>query len=57
MGVLLYFVHDRSKGQEKTRRLVDQTLDLVCALFPIAPALAPMLGGQIATILAQAELL
>jgi AcrR family transcriptional regulator len=57
MGVLLYFVHDRSKGQMKTRRLVDQTLDMVCGLLPIAPELAPMFGGPIATILAEADLL
>jgi AcrR family transcriptional regulator len=57
MGVLLYFVHDRSKGQEKTRRLVDQALDMVCGLLPIAPELAPMFGGQVAAILKDAELL
>lgn len=57
MGVLLYFVHDRSKGQEKTRRLVDQSLDMVCALLPIAPELAPIFGGQIAAILRDASLL
>jgi hypothetical protein len=55
--VLLYFVHDRSKGQEKTRRLVDQALDMVCGLLPIAPELAPMFGGQVAAILKDAELL
>lgn len=57
MGVLLYFVHDRSKKQEKTRRLVDQSLDMVCGLLPIAPELAPMFGGQVAAILREAELL
>jgi hypothetical protein len=57
MGVLLYFVHDRSKGQQKTRRLVDQSLDLVCALLPIAPELAPVFGGQVAAILRDAELI
>ena len=57
MGVLLYFVHDRSKKQEKTRRLVDQALDMVCGLLPIAPELAPMIGGPIAAILKDAELL
>ena len=57
MGVLLYFVHDRSKKQEKTRRLVDQALDMVCGLLPIAPELAPMFGSSVATILKDAELL
>ena len=57
MGVLLYFVHDRSKKQEKTRKLVDQALDMVCGLLPLAPELAPVFGGQIAAILKDAELL
>lgn len=57
MGVLLYFVHDRSKKQEKTRRLVDQSLDMVCGLLPVAPELAPMFGGAVATILKDAGLL
>jgi len=57
MGVMLYFVHDRSKGQERTHRLVDQTLDMVCGLLPIAPELAPIFGGQIAEILRNAALL
>jgi AcrR family transcriptional regulator len=57
MGVLLYFVHDRSKKQEKTHRLVDQALDMVCGLLPIAPELAPIFGGQVAAILKDAELL
>jgi AcrR family transcriptional regulator len=57
MGVLLYFVHDRSKQQEKTRRLVDQALDMVCGLLPVAPELAPMFGGTLAAILKDADLL
>jgi AcrR family transcriptional regulator len=57
MGVLLYFVHDRSKGQMRTRHLIDQTLDMVCGLLPIAPELAPMFGGPVATILSEADLL
>jgi AcrR family transcriptional regulator len=57
MGVMLYFIHDRSKGQAKTRALVDRSLDLVCGLLPVAPELAPIFGGQIAHILAQADLL
>lgn len=57
MGVLLYFVHDRSKKQERTRRLVDQALDMVCGLLPIAPELAPMFGGTVAAILKDADLL
>ncbi len=57
MGVMLYFIHDRSPKQEKTRTLADRTLDLVAGLLPIAPDLAPVLGTQIASVLAEAGLL
>jgi AcrR family transcriptional regulator len=57
MGVMLYFIHDRSPKQEKTRALTDRTLDLVCGMLPMAPDLAPVLGAQIASVLAQADLL
>jgi AcrR family transcriptional regulator len=57
MGVMLYFIHDRSPKQERTRRLVDRTLDLVCGLLPVAPELAPVFGTQIASVLAEAGLL
>lgn len=56
MGVLLYFVHDTSPKQQKTRALVDQSLDLVAGLLPLAPALAPMFGDAIGSILAGAGL-
>lgn len=57
MGMLLYFVHDSSRGQHKTRALVDRSLDLVVGLLPVAPQLAPMFGDAIATILGDAGLL
>jgi AcrR family transcriptional regulator len=57
MGVILYFIHDRSRGQEKTRALVDRSLDLVAGLLPLAPQLGPMFGDAIATILSGAGLL
>ncbi len=57
MGMLLYFIRDTSPKQDKTRKLVDHSLDLVCGLLPVAPQLAPMFGGQIARILAEAGLL
>lgn len=57
MGVLLYFVHDTSRGQHKTRSMVDRSLDLVVGLLPVAPQLAPMFGDAIATILSDAGLL
>jgi AcrR family transcriptional regulator len=57
MGVMLYFIHDTSRGQQKTRALVDRTLDLVTGLLPIAPQLAPMFGDAIGSILTDAGLL
>ena len=57
MGVMLYFIHDASPKQHKTRALVDRTLDLVVGLLPLAPQLAPMFGAAIGSILAEAGLL
>jgi len=57
MGVMLYFIHDESPKQHKTRALVDRTLDLVVGLLPLSPQLAPMFGAAIGSILADAGLL
>ena len=57
MGVMLFFIHDASPKQHKTRALVDRSLDLVAALLPMAPALAPMFGDAIGRILKDAGLL
>lgn len=57
MGVLLYFVHDESRGQTKTKALVDRTLDLVCELLPVAPMMAPLFGERVGSILTDAGLL
>ena len=57
MGVMLFFVHDASRGQQKTRALVDRSLDLVAGLLPMAPLLAPMFGDAIGGILTDAGLL
>lgn len=57
MGVMLYFIHDSSPKQQKTRALVDHCLDLVVGLLPLAPQLAPMFGDAIGKILADADLL
>ena len=57
MGVMLFFVHDASVKQHKTRALVDRSLDLVASLLPLAPALAPMFGNAIGSILVDAGLL
>jgi AcrR family transcriptional regulator len=44
MGVILFWIHDRSAGQARTAILVDRTLDLVVTLLRIArfPLLAPV---------------
>ena len=46
MAMILYMMHDTSKGQERTRRLVDGMLDV---FVPLAPAL-PMLGPTLARL-------
>jgi AcrR family transcriptional regulator len=57
MGLMLYFIRDASARAERTRRLADRSLDVVCSLLPLAPQLAPLLGAQIGAILAEAGLL
>jgi len=44
MGIILYWINDGSKGQAKTRVLLDQTLDLVTQLIRLArlPLVRPM---------------
>ena len=44
MAMILYLLHDDSKGLERTRKLVDGMLDLLVPLFPALPMLAPSLG-------------
>jgi AcrR family transcriptional regulator len=56
MGVILYFIHDASPKQQRTRALVDQSLDLVCNILPLAPGLFPLFGPAIGSILANAGL-
>ena len=56
MGLLLYYLHDASPGQEKTRALTDGALDLAVQLVSIAP----LLGGltdPLAALLSNAGLL
>jgi hypothetical protein len=57
MGLMLYFIRDGSPRAEKTRQLADRSLDLVCSLLPMAPALAPIAFVQLAGILGEAGLL
>jgi hypothetical protein len=35
MGVLLYFLYDKSKNQERTRLLTDKSLDLAVRLISV----------------------
>jgi AcrR family transcriptional regulator len=58
MGLMLYFVHDRSPRQQKTHRLVDDTLDLVVPLVMLGrtPLAAPLLA-QLTHALGRAGLL
>lgn len=56
MGILLYFMHDTSPKQMKTRLLVDGGLDQVVMLLAIAPMLGPM-TQPLADLLAEAGLL
>jgi AcrR family transcriptional regulator len=42
LGMILFFVHDTSPKQERTRRLVDGTLDLVAELPRLGPLLPPL---------------
>jgi AcrR family transcriptional regulator len=46
LGVLLYFIHDRSPAQEKTRILADAVIDLVASGVPLLahPLAAPVRG-------------
>lgn len=57
MGVILYFIHDASPKQHRTRALVDSSLDLVVGLLPLAPGLFPTFGHAIGSILADAGLM
>ena len=57
MGMILYFIHDTSPKQQRTRALVDQSLDLVVTLLPLAPGLFPVFGHAIGSILTSAGLL
>src|SRR4051794_29797827 len=61
MGMILYFLNDRSAGQKKTRALVDGALDLLVQGFSMSsiPLLQPMvkpIRSKIITLLEDAEL-
>ena len=44
MGVILYWIHDTSRGRERSRRLVEQTVDLIARLVALGsnPVLRPI---------------
>ena len=44
MGVILYWIHDRSAGRARSRRLVDRSVDLIARLISLAsnPLLRPV---------------
>jgi len=55
MAMILYLLHDDSKGVERTRKLVDGMLDLIVPLLPVLPMVAPSLG-DLSRVLAEAGL-
>jgi AcrR family transcriptional regulator len=57
MGTLLYFIHDRSRGQAKTRALADRSVAFVASLLPLAPTVGATAGIELAKMLRDAELL
>jgi AcrR family transcriptional regulator len=52
MGVTLYWIHDRSDGRAKTRRLVDRSVDLIAKLITLGgnPLLRPVRRSMLALI-------
>jgi AcrR family transcriptional regulator len=53
MALLLFFLHDTSPKQTKTRRLVDGTLDLLAEVLPLGQAIAPI-AARVAALLREA---
>ena len=58
MGILVYFIYDRSAGQQRTRKLVDGALDLIARMLVLAksPLLKPV-RGKLLSLLREAGLL
>jgi hypothetical protein len=44
MGIILFWIHDTSRGRKRTRRLVDTTVNLIASLVGLAgnPLLRPV---------------
>jgi AcrR family transcriptional regulator len=58
MGILLFFIYDRSPQQKRTRKLIDGSLDLVTGLLKLArsPLMKPF-RGKLVRLLRDVELL
>ena len=52
MGVILHWIHDRSPGRARTRRLVDRSVDLVAKLIALGanPLLRPVRRSVLALL-------
>lgn len=55
MGLVLFFIHDDSPKHEKTRRLIDRSVELASSMMPMAPLLAPV-GSSVLAVLREAGL-
>lgn len=55
MGLVLFFIHDESPGQKKTRTLIDRSVDLFAPLLPMAPMFAPI-GSSVLEVLREVGL-
>jgi AcrR family transcriptional regulator len=57
LGALLYFIHDRSPKQQRTRRLVDGALDVLVPSLPLLAVAPPALRHRVTKLLEEAGLL
>jgi hypothetical protein len=57
LGSILYLVNDDSPKLAKTRKLIDDVVDLVVSMVPMLPLLTNAFGDRIITILRDAALL
>jgi len=55
MGLMLYFIHDESPHHDKTRALIDRSVEIFAPMLPMAPMLAPM-GAPVLAALREAGL-
>ncbi|HTF90959.1 MAG TPA: TetR family transcriptional regulator [Planctomycetota bacterium] len=52
MAVILFWIHDESKGRARTRKLIDSTVDVITKLVSIGsfPLLKPLRGSALALL-------